>query len=82
MCKYNFSVIPYNELGPGESSQNITGYTLKGELLYLYMEIHVHSTLAMKEVGRKERQPRQTRHICNASTSCALGDCCMVNIYR
>lgn len=36
-CKYNFSVIPYNELGPGESSQNITGYTLKGELLYLYM---------------------------------------------
>ena len=26
------------------------------------MEIHVHSTLAMKEVGRKERQPRQTRH--------------------
>ena len=27
------------------------------------MEIHVHSTLAMKEVGRKERQPRQTRHI-------------------
>ena len=28
-----------------------------------YMEIHVHSTLAMKEVGRKERQPRQTRHI-------------------
>ena len=27
------------------------------------MEIHVHSTLAMLEVGRKERQPRQTRCI-------------------
>ena len=24
-------------------------------LLYTYMEIHVHSTLAMAEVGRKER---------------------------
>ena len=24
-----------------------------------YMKIHVHSTLAMKEVGGKERQPRQ-----------------------
>ena len=32
-------------------------------IVYMYMEIHVHSTLAMLEVGRKERQPRQARHI-------------------
>ena len=28
----------------------------------MYMEIHVHSTLAMLEVGRKQRQPRHTVH--------------------
>ena len=32
----------------------------KGLHIILYVEIHVHSTLAKAEVGRKERQLRQT----------------------
>ena len=29
--KYTFTVIPYNGVGQGESSQNVTGYTIDSE---------------------------------------------------
>ena len=33
--------------------------------MYMYMEIHVYSTLAYTRVGREERQPTQTKKTMN-----------------